>query len=239
MDRNVEATASQPTVRATAVPSGLAERRRTTTSTRQYALKRGLDVAAASALLLFLLPLGMIIAGIIGLGGGPIFFRSTRMGMSGRPFAMFKFRTMVPDAERILEAWLANNPQARLEYSQSYKLRDDPRVTRIGRILRQFSLDELPQLINVVRGDMSLVGPRPRLLREIADAKNYNTRHFEAYYLCRPGMTGLWQVSSRSETDYHARVSLDALYVRRMSLAQDLAILAKTIPVVVLGRGEY
>ena len=238
MDRNVEATASQPLVRSTAARPGLPERRRRTASIRQYPLKRGLDVVAASMLLLFLLPFGILIAGVIGLSGGPVFFRSSRIGMNGRPFPMYKFRTMVPDAERLLDAWLANDPRTRLDYSQRYKLRGDPRVTRIGRLLRQFSLDELPQLINVVRGEMSLIGPRPRLLREIADAGNYNRRHFEAYYLCRPGMTGLWQVSGRSNTDYHARIRLDALYVRQMSLAQDLGILARTIPVVLMGRGD-
>ena len=238
MDRNVEATASQPLILPTAARPGLPERRRPTTSIRQYPLKRGLDILAASALLLLLLPVGIVIAGIIGASGGPIFFRSWRMGMNGRPFPMYKFRTMVPEAERILDAWLADDPLTRLDYSQRYKLRQDPRVTRIGRFLRQFSLDELPQLLNVVRGEMSLIGPRPRLLREIADAGNYNRRHFEAYYRCRPGMTGLWQVSGRSTTDYHARIRLDALYVRQMSLAQDLGILARTIPVVLLGRGD-
>ncbi|WEK50470.1 MAG: sugar transferase [Candidatus Kaistia colombiensis] len=239
MDRNPEATANRPTGRAAGAGPGRTERRRRTTGIRQYPFKRSLDLVTATTLILLLLPVGVVIAGLISLGGGPIFFSSTRVGTGGRPFPMYKFRTMVPDAERTLETWLAKDPLARLDYSNRYKLREDPRVTPLGRWLRQFSLDELPQLINVVRGEMSLIGPRPRLPREIADTERYNSRHFEAYYLCRPGMTGLWQVSNRSDANYHARVRLDALYVRQMSLTQDLAILARTVPVVLLGRGEY
>lgn len=215
------------------------ERRGMSTTIRQYPLKRGLDLLVALALLILLLPIGIGIAGLVGLAGGPIFFRSPRMGANGHAFAMYKFRTMAPDAEHRLQAYLQQNPQAQLDYSRRYKLKQDPRVTPVGRFLRKYSLDELPQLINVLKGEMSLIGPRPRLMREIADAGRYNTRHFEAYYLSRPGMTGLWQVSGRSDTDYHARVRLDALYVRQMSFAQDLAIMARTIPVVLLGRGEY
>lgn len=215
------------------------ERRRMSKAIRQYRFKRGFDLLALLIVMIPLGLLGILIAGLVRIGGGPVFFRSVRMGASGRSFAMYKFRTMAPDAEFRLEAHLQQDPQARLDYNNRYKLKHDPRVTPMGRFLRKFSLDELPQLINVLKGDMSLVGPRPRLLREIADAERYNTRHFEAYYLSRPGMTGLWQVSARSETDYHARVRLDALYVRQMSLTQDLSILARTIPVVLLGRGEY
>jgi len=237
MDRDIEnspAAPSDPTDAATR-----ADRRRPNAVPPGYAAKRGLDIAVSSALILLLLPVAMIIAGLVGLGGNPVFFRSQRVGRGGRTFAMYKFRTMKPGAEHLLAAHLAENPRARLAYSDRYKLNPDPRVTPIGSVLRMFSLDELPQLLNVLIGDMSLVGPRPRLPREIADAGRYNTRLFEAYYLCRPGMTGLWQVSSRSESSYHTRIRLDALYVRQMSIGQDLAILARTIPVVLQGRGEY
>jgi lipopolysaccharide/colanic/teichoic acid biosynthesis glycosyltransferase len=238
MDRNLNGTARQRSLES-GFASPAREGRRTRPATRDYRTKRAFDLVAATLFFLLLLPVGIVVAGLIGMSGGPIFFRSPRMGMSRRPFQMYKFCTMVPDADRRLEAHLAADPQARLDYAKRYKLKADPRVTRLGGLLRKFNLDELPQLINVFRGDMSLIGPRPRLLREIEEAGRYNTRRFEAYYLCRPGMTGLWQVSGRSETDYHARVRLDALYVRQMSPMQDLSILAKTIPVVCLGRGEY
>jgi exopolysaccharide production protein ExoY len=238
MDPKFEIASARSLENAT-IPASAPERRRRGVDASEYPFKRGFDIVLAAAMLLFLLPLAVLIAGLIGLGGQPIFFRSHRIGRGGRRFAMYKFRTMEFDAERRLQTYLANNPQARLDYEARYKLKGDPRVTRLGRFLRQFSLDELPQLINVLKGEMSLVGPRPRLLREIADAERYNARHFEAYYLCRPGMTGLWQVSGRSDTDYHTRIRLDAIYVRQMSLLQDLAILAQTIPVVLLGRGEY
>jgi len=231
--------ASAHSLEQAAIPASAPERRRGRAEVREYPFKRGLDILLAATLLVGLLPVAIVIAGLIGFAGEPIFFRSQRVGRGGRPFAMYKFRTMETDAERRLENYLANNPQARFDYACRYKLRSDPRVTRLGRFLRQFSLDELPQLINVLRGEMSLVGPRPRLPREIADAGRYNARHFEAYYLCRPGMTGLWQVSGRADADYHTRIRLDAIYVRQMSVLQDLAILARTIPVVLLGRGEY
>lgn len=209
------------------------------TTIRQYPLKRGLDLLLALALLILLLPIGIGIVGLVGLAGGPIFFRSPRMGANGHPFAMYKFRTMAPDAEHRLQAYLQQDPQAQLDYSLRYKLKQDPRVTPVGRLLRKYSLDELPQLINVLKGEMSLIGPRPRLMREIADAGRYNARHFEAYYLSRPGMTGLWQVSGRSDLSWEDTVRLDLYYVDNWSMVQDLLILARTVSAVVKGRGAY
>lgn len=213
--------------------------RRSRSDIRSYPLKRAFDVVVAVAIMILLLPLGIIIAGLITLGGGPVFYAAKRPGAKGRPFYMYKFRTMVPDADSILDKYLSSNPDARREYARNFKLEHDPRVTYIGRFLRKFSLDELPQLVNVVRGDMSLVGPRPRGFNEIAEAKRYNRRVFDAYYLCRPGMTGLWQVSGRSRTDYHTRIRMDALYVRRIGLNQDILILLKTVPVMLVGSDAF
>lgn len=239
MDRKFEVASARPSGRGDNPTPPASDQRRLRAAVRQYPFKRSFDVLASAALLLFLLPIAIIIAGLIGLGGGPIFFRSRRVGRRGRAFAMYKFRTMEADAEHKLDAYLTRDPQARLDYAKHYKLKVDPRITLPGHFLRKYSLDELPQLINVLKGDMSLIGPRPRLLREIADAERYNEHHFEAYFLCRPGMTGLWQVSGRAESDYHTRVRLDALYVRQMSFVQDMLIAMKTVPVVLMGRGEY
>lgn len=218
------------------LPIQLVERRVRATI-RTYSLKRTVDVALSSAMIIFLLPLGIIVAALIMLSGGPVFYAAPRPGRGGRTFRMYKFRTMVPDADAVLKAFLERNEAARREYQRNFKLMNDPRVSFIGRFLRKFSLDELPQLINVLIGDMSLVGPRPRGFGELAARQRYNLRVFDAYFLCRPGMTGLWQVSGRSNTDYHKRIRLDALYVRRMSLKQDIAILAKTVPVMIMGTG--
>ena len=213
--------------------------RRARKDLRSYPLKRGFDIVVASLTIVLLLPVGVIVVGLISLGGGPILCATKRPGANGRIFHMYKFRTMVPNAESILASYLENNPEARREYARNFKLVHDPRVTYIGRFLRKFSLDELPQLFNVVRGDMSLVGPRPRGFNEVAEAKRFNRHVFDAYYLCRPGMTGLWQVSGRSRTDYHTRIRMDALYVRRIGLGQDLRILFKTVPVMLVGSDAY
>ncbi len=131
------------------------------------------------------------------------------------------------------------NPSERFEFETRFKLRRDPRVTRVGQFLRTYSLDELPQLINVLKGEMSLVGPRPRGFGELELASQFDPSQFNAYFRTKPGMTGLWQVSGRSDTDYETRVVLDARYVRSMSLARDLALLLLTIPAMITGRGAY
>ncbi|MFA7637825.1 MAG: sugar transferase, partial [Parvibaculum sp.] len=156
-----------------------------------------------------------------------------RVGEKGREFMCRKFRTMHVDSDAILKSLLENNPQVAAEWARDQKLRNDPRVTAIGAFLRKTSLDELPQLINVIRGEMSLVGPRPvtysEVLRYGEDA--------EYYLSAKPGITGLWQVSGRNETTYMRRVQLDAWYVKNWSLWQDIAILFKTVPAVLLRRG--
>jgi exopolysaccharide production protein ExoY len=206
---------------------------------RGYPLKRGIDVTVAAAILVLMLPVGVLVAFMIATGGGPVFYATPRRGAGGRIFRMYKFRTMVPGADALLAAQLDQDAHARAHYRRAYKFERDPRVTLVGRFLRRFSLDELPQLLNVLRGDMSLVGPRPRGECEFAQEAQDGGRLFEAYYLCRPGMTGLWQVSGRSGTDYQTRIRLDADYARDMSLARDLAILAWTVPVALVGTGAY
>ncbi|WP_431860976.1 undecaprenyl-phosphate galactose phosphotransferase WbaP [Azospirillum sp.] len=192
------------------------------------AVKLAFDVAVASVLLLLLTPMFAIFAMLIARGGGPVLYRHRRVGRAGRPFGCLKFRTMVPDADRMLSAHLAENPEAAAEWGRTFKLRADPRVTPVGRVLRSTSLDELPQLLNVLRGEMSLVGPRPVTAEEL----RFYGRDVAFYLETRPGMTGLWQVRGRSTTTYDDRVFYDIWYVKNWSLWHDIAILAKTVPVV-------
>ncbi|MCW8086470.1 sugar transferase [Sabulicella glaciei] len=194
--------------------------------------KRSLDVLGAGALLLFLAPVFGLLALLVRSDGGPAFFAHPRVGRNGQVFGCLKFRSMVVDSQARLAALLAADPAARAEWEETRKLRVDPRVTRIGRILRATSLDELPQLLNVLRGDMSLVGPRPV---QQAELESYYGAAAIHYMSVRPGITGLWQVSGRSETSYAQRVALDVAYVSRPSLLADLRILLRT-PVAVLSR---
>ncbi|MGP1358480.1 sugar transferase [Roseicyclus sp.] len=200
------------------------------------AVKRAADIVIAGFALAVLSPLFLFTALIVRASGpGPVFFGHERVGLGGRSFRCLKFRTMCVDAEEVLRAHLAADPEAAREWDETRKLRRDPRVTPAGRVLREYSLDELPQLLNVLRGEMSLVGPRPVVARELS---RYGSRAVH-YLSARPGITGLWQVSGRSDTTYEARVSLDARYVTDWSLAGDLAILARTVPVVLGARGSY
>jgi lipopolysaccharide/colanic/teichoic acid biosynthesis glycosyltransferase len=200
------------------------------------ALKRALDLFGAAALLAVLAVPLVLIALLVRVDGGPALFAHRRIGRGGVPFRCLKFRTMVPDAEARLAALLATDPAARAEWEATRKLRDDPRITRIGRFLRASSLDELPQLINVLRGEMSLVGPRPVPEAELAACYGAAAEHYKSV---RPGITGLWQVSGRSDTSYADRVALDVAYVTRPSLREDLRILLRTPLVVLFRRGAY
>jgi len=194
--------------------------------------KRALDIIGAGVGLVLLAPFFLIVALMVRADGGPAFFAHQRVGRGGKLFGCLKFRSMVIDSQARLEALLANDPAARAEWEATRKLKNDPRITRIGRFLRSTSLDELPQLINVLRGEMSLVGPRPVQEAEIDRYYGASAAHYMAV---RPGITGLWQVSGRSETSYESRVALDVAYVSRPSLLADISILLRT-PVAVLSR---
>ncbi|MCZ8142665.1 MAG: sugar transferase [Acetobacteraceae bacterium] len=194
--------------------------------------KRALDIIGAGLWLVLLSPFFLIVALMVRADGGPAFFAHQRVGRGGKLFGCLKFRSMVIDSQARLEALLASDPAARAEWEATRKLKNDPRITRIGRFLRSTSLDELPQLINVLRGEMSLVGPRPVQVAEIDRYYGASAAHYMAV---RPGITGLWQVSGRSETSYESRVALDVSYVSRPSMLTDLSILLRT-PVAVLSR---
>lgn len=194
--------------------------------------KRALDVIGAGLGLVLLAPFFLVVALLVRADGGPAFFAHQRVGRGGKLFGCLKFRSMVIDSQARLEALLASDPAARAEWEATRKLKNDPRITRIGRFLRSTSLDELPQLINVLRGEMSLVGPRPVQEAEIDRYYGASAAHYMAV---RPGITGLWQVSGRSATSYESRVALDVSYVSRPSMLADLSILLRT-PVAVLSR---
>jgi undecaprenyl-phosphate galactose phosphotransferase len=199
-------------------------------------VKRIFDILVSLALLLLLsLPMACVCLAIVIESPGPPLFLQTRVGRGGRPFRVYKFRTMFRGAERMLEALLEKDDQARRDWETHWKLRKDPRITKIGIFLRRTSLDELPQLINVIRGEMSLVGPRPYLPEEFRSIPE----EMQVFVNVRPGVTGLWQVSGRSNTDYAYRVALDAWYVRNWSLWLDVVILLKTVKVVLRGDGAY
>ena len=197
-----------------------------------FALKRTFDIVGATLLLILLSPLFITLSLAVAITSrGPVFFRSIRRGIGQRPFPCLKFRTMHTDAEeRQADLEELNEASGAL-----FKIRDDPRLTPVGRFLRRFSLDELPQLINVLRGEMSLVGPRPLPERDYTMLEDWHRKR----YLVLPGITGLWQVSGRSELDFDDLVHLDFLYLERWSLALDLTILLKTIPAVISRRGAY
>lgn len=198
--------------------------------------KRSLDMIGSLILLIFFAPVMLLVAiGILIMDPGPVLFKQKRIGFDGRLFDCYKFRTMATDAEARLEALLASDPAARAEWERDHKLRNDPRVSAFGRFLRKSSLDELPQLFSVLRGDMSLVGPRPIVENE---ALRYG-RYFEHYCSVRPGLTGLWQVSGRNDVSYRRRVAYDVLYVRKARVGDNLRILALTVPTVLARRGSY
>lgn len=193
--------------------------------------KRALDVTVSLALLIALTPLFLLIAALVWLeDGGPVFFAQTRVGLNGEEFKMYKIRSMCRNAEERLRELLRQNHH---KEGVTFKIKDDPRVTRVGKWLRKFSLDELPQLYNVLCGNMSLVGPRPPVPREVAMYLPEHRRRLAA----RPGVTCIWQVSGRSEIDFSGQVKLDVDYIEHQSFWLDLKILAKTLPAVISGRG--
>jgi lipopolysaccharide/colanic/teichoic acid biosynthesis glycosyltransferase len=204
----------------------------------QSLVKRILDLAIAVPLLLVSLPLFAVIAlWIRRTSSGPAWFHQQRIGYLGRPFTLLKFRTMSSGDDAVHRAyvrqWMHEGKHAQQPHGY-FKLADDPRITRVGRFLRRYSLDELPQLINVVRGEMSLVGPRPALPYEVADYEPWQRERLQV----RPGLTGLWQVSGRNRLSFDRMVKLDVLYIRTQSTFGDLSILMKTASVVLQGTGH-
>ncbi len=198
----------------------------------EFAIKRTFDLVLSTLGLVILSPVLLTIAASVRLSSrGPVIYRSVRPGMAGRPFDCLKFRTMREHAERSQEDLESRNEGS----GALFKIRDDPRMTKVGRLLRRFSLDELPQLLNVVRGEMSLVGPRPLPMRDFARLEDWHKKR----YLVLPGITGLWQVSGRSNLDFDDLVRLDFLYLERWSILLDLSILLKTIPALLSRRGAY
>lgn len=187
--------------------------------------KRLTDIAISLAALILAAPIMVMLAVLVRAASrGPVFFAHTRVGFQGKPFKCYKFRTMVADADRVLQSCLAENPLAAAEWKATQKLRNDPRVNFVGQLLRRSSLDELPQLYNVLRGQMSCVGPRPVIRDEL---ERYGS-HADFYLRARPGLTGSWQVTGRSTADYSQRVALDVQYVRDWSFWTDLLILSRT-----------
>jgi exopolysaccharide production protein ExoY len=203
-----------------------------TVMTTGIGAKRLLDIFGACVALILCAPVMLLIFLGLAIIGNPI-FAQYRVGRGGKLFPCYKFRTMVNGAEQVLTDYLRNNPVAKEEWLRTYKLTNDPRITPLGRFLRKSSLDELPQLFNVLRGDMSLVGPRPIVPAEVP---RYRSR-IRAYHGLRPGITGLWQVSGRNLVSYRRRVALDSVYARECSIPLDVLILVKTIGVVFVGRG--
>jgi lipopolysaccharide/colanic/teichoic acid biosynthesis glycosyltransferase len=205
-------------------------------TSRGYAGKRLLDIAGALGLAAVFSPVIVLVPVLVALEDGlPVTFSHARVGRDGRLFKAFKFRSMVRDSQAVLAQLLATDPAAKAEWEADQKLKNDPRVTRIGRFLRATSLDELPQIINVLKGEMSLVGPRPVVQDELA-------RYGDAakiYLSLKPGLTGLWQVSGRNNVSYDQRVALDCEYAARQSLLLDISILARTVKVVLWRDGSY
>ena len=197
---------------------------------------RAFDICVSTLALAAFLPVLLLVALTIWLSSpGPVLFVQQRMGRGGKTFPCLKFRSMAINAQELLEQLLATDPQARAEWARDQKLRKDPRVTPVGGLLRKTSLDELPQLLNVLLGHMSIVGPRPIIAGEI---ERYGAR-YEDYCSVRPGITGLWQISGRNDVSYDTRIRLDSLYARRKSLGYDMTICLRTIPAVLGSNGSY
>ena len=200
------------------------------------AARRAFDIVIAAALVILLAPLLVVVAALVwAQDGGPALFAHERIGIGGKAFKCLKFRSMLTDSETRLATLLASDPAARAEWERDHKLRSDPRITRLGRFLRRSSIDELPQLFNVLRGEMSLVGPRPIVEAEVG---RYG-RRFRHYTNVKPGITGLWQVSGRNNTSYRRRIALDSVFGQRVTLGLYVKILLLTVPAVLLSRGSF
>jgi undecaprenyl-phosphate galactose phosphotransferase len=203
---------------------------------RNKIYKRIFDLVCTIGGGLMILPIIAVVALLVAIDNkGNVIFAHRRIGKDGKEFPCYKFQSMVPNAQEILQDYLAKNSEARKEWEESFKLTNDPRVTKLGGFLRKTSLDELPQLWNVIKGDMSLVGPRPIVKKEIERYGEY----FREYAMVLPGITGMWQASGRSDTTYEERVEMDTWYVRNWSVWLDIMYLAKTFTAVIFGKGAY
>lgn len=210
--------------------------RRTPEGLLSSSLIRLADIVISFSLLVFLLPVMVMLAVWVCLSdGGPVFYAQPRLGFGGKGFKCYKFRSMRVNSAQLLADYLREDATARLEWEREHKLKNDPRVTRLGHIIRKTSLDELPQLWNVLKGDMSLVGPRPIVTEEVV---KYG-RSFAAYGSVMPGITGLWQVMGRNDVCYNRRVAMDRLFARRRSFRLYVFILCATVPAVLLQKGSY
>lgn len=239
MEESISPTYNEPSYASdnAVSPTDLAKPQRRLASNRrlQKAMKRTIDISAAVSFLILFSPLLLGVALLLLIAQGrPILFKHNRVGRNGEAFKCFKFRTMVNGAGRALEDYLATNPAAGREWEASQKLKDDPRITPLGHVMRKLSVDELPQFLNVAMGQMSLVGPRPIVSSE---ASFYGS-HIDAYYSVRPGVTGPWQVGGRSNASYQRRVQLDVDYAHNWSLSRDIVILLKTVPAVLFQDGS-
>jgi lipopolysaccharide/colanic/teichoic acid biosynthesis glycosyltransferase len=201
----------------------------------QVVLKRTIDIIGALFGLVLLLPVGLIVALFIKLNSrGPLLYKQIRVGKGERRFAMLKFRSMYADADVLLKEILEADPELREEYARFHKLRNDPRITSVGRVIRKYSIDELPQLWNVLKGEMSLVGPRPYMPSELYKMRGRGARTILSV---RPGLTGLWQTGGRNKLLFYERLELDVEYVEQWSLLLDVRLLWRTIPVILRGEG--
>jgi lipopolysaccharide/colanic/teichoic acid biosynthesis glycosyltransferase len=201
----------------------------------QIVLKRTIDICGAFIGLMLLLPVGLIVALFIKLNSrGPLLYKQVRIGKDERRFEMLKFRSMYADADVLLKEILDTDPVLREEYARFHKLRNDPRITPVGRVIRKYSIDELPQFWNVLKGDMSLVGPRPYMPSELYKMRGRGARTILSV---RPGLTGLWQTNGRNKLLFYERLELDVEYVEKWSLLLDARLLWRTIPVILKGEG--
>ncbi len=200
--------------------------------------KRGFDIIFSLFALIVSLPIAIPIMIAIKLTDrGPIFYKQKRVGYQGKEFYIYKFRSMYPDADKRLKEILEKDPEAKKEWEKTFKLKNDPRITKIGKFLRKTSLDELPQFINVLKGEMSVVGPRPVIKEEL---EKYYKNRAKQYISVKPGITGYWQVESRSNIDnYRQRVAMDVWYIKNKSIWLDIKIIVKTVKVMITGKGAY
>jgi len=200
--------------------------------------KRGFDIIFSLFALIVSLPIAIPIMIAIKLTDrGPIFYKQKRVGYQGKEFYIYKFRSMYPDADKRLKEILEKDPEAKKEWEKTFKLKNDPRITKIGKFLRKTSLDELPQFINVLKGEMSVVGPRPVIKEEL---EKYYKNRAKQYISVKPGITGYWQVESRSNIDnYRQRVAMDVWYIKNKSIWHDIKIIVKTVKVMITGKGAY